>query len=64
MRSPAESAASGAKAWREFLDVLGDAVLVLDTRGRVVFANTAALRLLPCEAGAWMRRQLVYLMFT
>ncbi len=42
---------SSAKAWREFFDALSDAVLVLDTRARVVFANTAALRLLPCDVG-------------
>src|SRR5450755_1489390 len=42
---------SSAKAWREFFDTLSDAVLVLDTRARVVFANTAALRLVPCDAG-------------
>ncbi len=41
---------SAAKPWREFFDILGDAVIVLDNRARVVFANTAALRLLPCEA--------------
>ena len=37
--------------WREFFDLLSDAVVVFDARGRVVLANTAALRLLPCEAG-------------
>ncbi len=37
--------------WREFLDLLSDAVIVLDDLARVVFANTAALRLLPCEPG-------------
>ena len=42
---------SSAKAWREFFDTLSDAVVVLDTRARVVFANTAALRLLPCDVG-------------
>ena len=51
MKTPPELASSSAKAWREFLDVLGEAVLVVDTRARVVFANTAALRLMPCEAG-------------
>ena len=34
-----------------FLDSLSDAVLVLDAAGRVTFANTAALRRLPCEPG-------------
>ncbi len=42
---------SSAKAWRDFLDLLTDAVLVIDTRSRVTFANTAALRFLPCDAG-------------
>ncbi|NUZ06814.1 PAS domain S-box protein [Piscinibacter koreensis] len=42
---------ASAKPWREFFDLLSDAVLVLDTRSRVAFANTAALRLLPCDAG-------------
>ena len=36
--------------WREFFDLLSDAVIVLDELACVVFANTAALRLLPCEA--------------
>jgi PAS domain S-box-containing protein len=40
-----------AGGWREFFDLLGDAVVVFDTDARVVLANTAALRLLPCEAG-------------
>jgi len=40
-----------AGGWREFFDLLGDAVVVFDTSARVVLANTAALRLLPCEAG-------------
>jgi len=42
---------SSAAGWREFLDLLTDAVVVFDDRARVVLANTAALRLLPCEAG-------------
>lgn len=42
---------SGAAGWREFFDLLADAVLVLDPDGQVVTANTAALRLVPCEAG-------------
>jgi len=42
---------SSAAAWREFLDVLGDAVLVIDARARVAFANTAALRVMPVEPG-------------
>jgi len=59
--------------WREFFDSLSEAVVVLDRSSRVVFANTAALRLAPCEAGmpveqlraqlgsagmAWLRRVL------
>ena len=43
---------SSAAGWREFFDLLSDAVVVLDGQARVVLANTAALRLLPCEAGA------------
>ncbi len=49
MRPTAPS--SGAPGWREFYDLLSDAVIVLDDLARVVFANTAALRLLPCEPG-------------
>ncbi|HWH82655.1 MAG TPA: hypothetical protein VNU71_10520, partial [Burkholderiaceae bacterium] len=48
---PTPQAWSRAAGWREFFDDLGDAVVVLDTRAHVVLANTAALRLLPCEAG-------------
>ncbi len=40
-----------ASGWREFFDLLSDAVVVFDANARVVLANTAALRLLPCEAG-------------
>ncbi len=40
-----------ASGWREFFDVLSDAVIVFDATAHVVIANTAALRLLPCEAG-------------
>ena len=40
-----------ASGWREFFDLLSDAVVVFDAGARVVLANTAALRLLPCEAG-------------
>ena len=36
-----------AAGWRDFLDLLSDAVVVLDGQARVVLANTAALRLLP-----------------
>jgi PAS domain S-box-containing protein len=43
---------SNAPGWREFFDLLSDAVVVFDAQARVVMANTAALRLLPCEAGA------------
>ncbi len=42
---------SDAPGWREFFDLLSDAVVVFDAAGRVVLANTAALRWLPCEAG-------------
>lgn len=42
---------SGEAHWRGFLDLLDDAVVVLDLRARVVLANTSALRLLPCEIG-------------
>lgn len=42
---------SDPKALRLFLDVLSDAVLVLDRSARLWFANTAAMRLLPCEPG-------------
>ncbi|MEO7150800.1 MAG: PAS domain S-box protein [Burkholderiaceae bacterium] len=37
--------------WHAFFDVLSDAVVVFDAEPRVVFANIAALRLLPCDAG-------------
>ncbi|MBS0445292.1 MAG: PAS domain S-box protein [Proteobacteria bacterium] len=40
-----------AAGWRDFFDLLADAVLVFDAGGYVVVANTAALRLLPCEVG-------------
>ncbi|WP_372525081.1 PAS domain-containing protein [Piscinibacter sp.] len=40
-----------AKALRQFFDHLSDAVLLLDPRARITFANTAALRCLPCETG-------------
>ncbi|MEO8805791.1 MAG: PAS domain S-box protein [Burkholderiaceae bacterium] len=43
---------SNAPGWRDFLDLLSDAVVVFDSQARVVMLNTAALRLLPCEAGA------------
>ena len=43
---------SPAAGWREFFDLLSDAVVVLDVQARVVLANTAALRWLPCELGA------------
>jgi PAS domain S-box-containing protein len=48
--TPAESW-PGASGWREFFDRLSDAIVVFDVDARVVLANTAALRLLPCEAG-------------
>lgn len=43
---------SPAAGWREFFDLLSDAVVVLDAQACVVLANTAALRWLPCEVGA------------
>jgi PAS domain S-box-containing protein len=49
--TPAEGSWSGAAGWRGFFDLLADAVVVLDANACVVFANTAALRLLPCETG-------------
>ncbi|MES3014361.1 MAG: PAS domain S-box protein [Pseudomonadota bacterium] len=51
MNAPADRWSSAA-SWREFFDLLSDAVVVLDRHARVVLANTAALRLLPCEIGA------------
>lgn len=39
-------------AWHGFFDTLSDAVVVFDPRGRVAFANTQALRVMPCEPGA------------
>ncbi len=38
--------------WHSFFDTLSDGVVVFDARSRVAFANTAALRLIPCEPGA------------
>jgi PAS domain S-box-containing protein len=46
---------SDPKALRAFLDVLSDAVLVLDRSVRVSFANLAATRLMACESGAPLR---------
>ena len=43
---------SNAPGWRDFFDLLSDAVVVLDAQARVVMVNTAALRLFPFEAGA------------
>ena len=43
---------SNAPGWREFFDLLTDAVVVFDSQVRVVMLNTAALRLLPGETGA------------
>jgi PAS domain S-box-containing protein len=48
--TPPESRLEAA-GWREFFDLLADAVVVFDATGRVLIANTAALRLLPCEVG-------------
>jgi PAS domain S-box-containing protein len=38
--------------WHSFFDTLTDGVFVFDAGARVAFANTAALRLVPCEPGA------------
>ncbi len=43
------------KALRQFLDVVSDAVVVLDRGAAVHFANTAATRLLGCQAGMPVR---------
>lgn len=43
------------KALRHFLDVVSDAVVVLDRGAAVHFANTAATRLLQCRAGMPVR---------
>ncbi len=45
-----------ASGWRDFFDRLSDPILVIDARGRVAFANTAALRLVPCEPGTPLAR--------
>ena len=42
---------SGTLSLHALLDLLSDAVLVLDRSGRLSFANAAALQLLHCEAG-------------
>ncbi|HMC17210.1 MAG TPA: PAS domain S-box protein [Albitalea sp.] len=47
---PSESLASS-QPLRQFFDHLSDAVLLLDRHARITFANTAALRSLPCETG-------------
>lgn len=39
-------------AWHGFFDTLSDAVVVFDPGGRIAFANTQALRLMPCDVGA------------
>jgi len=49
LAAPADSASA---LWHGFLDTLSDPLWVLDADARVSFANTAALRLLPCEPGA------------
>jgi PAS domain S-box-containing protein len=41
-----------AQPLRQFFDHLSDAVLLLDGQARITFANTAALRALPCEIGS------------
>jgi PAS domain S-box-containing protein len=41
-----------AQPLRQLFDHLSDALLLLDRQARISFANTAALRSLPCETGA------------
>src|SRR5687768_12340708 len=41
-----------AQPLRQFFDHLSDAVLLLDGQARITFANTAALRAIPCEIGS------------
>jgi PAS domain S-box-containing protein len=41
----------GASGWREFFDLLSDAVVVFDADATIVLANAAARNLLPCDAG-------------
>ena len=48
LAAPVDSASA---LWHGFLDTLSDPLWVLDADARVSFANTAALRLLPCEPG-------------
>ncbi len=48
---PGESWAQ-AQPLRQLFDHLSDAVVLLDRRARISFANTAALRLLGCDTGA------------
>ena len=47
----ASESLAGSQSLRQFFDHLSDAVLLLDRQARVSFANTAALRSLPCESG-------------
>lgn len=57
--SPRPASAPGwvdGNGWSAFLDRLSDPILVFDTGSRVAFANTAALRLVPCEAGTPVAR--------
>ncbi|HEY2926557.1 PAS domain S-box protein [Piscinibacter sp.] len=42
---------ASAQSLRQFFDHLSDGVLLLDRRLHITFANTSALRLLPCETG-------------
>ena len=51
VHKPRSAEGLAVSAWHAFFDALTEAVLVLDAEPRVVFANIAALRLLPCDAG-------------
>ena len=51
LRKPRSAEGLAVSAWHAFFDVLNEAILVFDAEPRVVFANIAALRLMPCDAG-------------
>jgi PAS domain S-box-containing protein len=52
---PLPSSGSALALWHGFLDRVDDPLLLLDERAFVTFANTAALRVLPCEPGTALR---------